>query len=206
MINIKKGTGLSLAQTDTVGLAKAGNGIVAGMLCYIDASGYVTKVVAENDNATIASKVVGFALNTQPNSTGGVGTDGADPANLGDGDVIASGKIGLILLDGGSIIETDQYSGALSTFTAGVKVYAAQGGETAGTISATSTATGKLIGICQGTRYLPARRAGSQAYIDYLPYNYDGTSANNSGAGTTITNSQTLQKTAGMVAVKLSAN
>ena len=196
MINIRKGTGLSLAQSDKVGLAKAGNAVVAGMLVYLDSSGYVTAVPAETNSATIASTILGFALNTQANT-------GADPAiYAGDGDVVSSGKIGMILLDGSSVIETDQYSGAITTFAVGTKVYAAATSETVGTITATSS-SGRLIGYVYDVRYLPARRAGSQAYINYLPYNYDGTSSLGSGAGTSITVTPTLQTTTAMVAVKL---
>lgn len=104
MINVRKGTHHSLLQTDFTGNAKTGEGVVAGMLVYKDTSGDIVKV-PKLDNATRGSAtnkinstaVIGFAI-----------------TNQAEGDAIASGKISVYALDGGSVIETDQYTG---TFT-----------------------------------------------------------------------------------------
>lgn len=169
------------------------------MLVYLNSSGQIIKVPEGTDLSGTGYLVLGFALNSQANS-------GSDPAaTAGDGDVISSGKIGMINLDGSSVIETDQFYGAASLWTIGKPVYCAASGEGNGFVSVTTTENHRTIGYVVGVRYLPARRAGSQAYINYLPYNYDGTSANAGGAGTSITTTDTLQTTTAMVAIKLAA-
>jgi hypothetical protein len=86
MINVRKGTAHSLQQSDVVGFTGC-NSIVAGMICSLQNDGVIYKGNESNSNYG----VIGFAIN-----------------NATDGDVIESGKIGLYLLDGNSIIETDQ--------------------------------------------------------------------------------------------------
>ena len=93
MINIKKGTAHSLQQSDKIGNAKSGEAVVAGMLVRIDSNGDVVKGVS----AQGVADTLGFAINNQT-----------------DGDVLESGKIGFILLDGNSVIETDQASSAIT--------------------------------------------------------------------------------------------
>lgn len=105
MINARKGNAHSLAQTDVVGSLKTGEAVVAGQLVQLNTSGEVVKV-PKLDNATRGSAtnkisttaLIGFAVRSQD-----------------DGDAIASGKLTFYALDGGSVIETDQFTG---TFTA----------------------------------------------------------------------------------------
>ena len=117
MINVKKGSAHSLQQTDKLGVVSGT--IIAGALVSFD---HATDVA----NATDASKIVGFAIN---NST--------------DSDVIGAGnKLGGYLLDGGSIIETDQFDAAIiKGDTIGVGT-----GGTAG--KAVVWTTGPVVGIC----------------------------------------------------------
>lgn len=82
MINILKGTGQTLQQSDHTVL-KGAHTIVAGMVIN-DAAGTA-------DLGASATLLSGFALN---NST--------------DSDVKASGRISILLLDGQSVVETDQ--------------------------------------------------------------------------------------------------
>ena len=89
MINIKKGAAHSLEQTDKTGNAKANEGVEAGMLVRVDSTGDVVKGPSSQSGAL--DELLGFAINNQT-----------------DGDVVESGKIGIYLLDGGSVIETDQ--------------------------------------------------------------------------------------------------
>lgn len=104
MVNVRKGTAHSLAQTDFVGNAKTGEAVEAGMLVQKDTSGDIVKV-AKLDNATRASAtnkvaksaIIGFAI-----------------TNQAEGDAIESGKIGVYALGTGSVIETNKFTG---TFT-----------------------------------------------------------------------------------------
>lgn len=117
MINVKKGNAHSLHQTDKLGVVSGV--ITAGALVSFD---HATDVA----NATNASKIVGFAIN---NST--------------DSDVIGAGnKLGGYLLDGGSIIETDQFDNAI---VKGDTIGIGTGG-TAG--KAVVYASGPVVGIC----------------------------------------------------------
>lgn len=117
MINVKKGNAHSLHQTDKLGVVSGV--ITAGALVSFD---HATDVA----NATNASKIVGFAIN-----------------NSDDSDVIGAGnKLGGYLLDGGSIIETDQFDNAIvKGDTIGVGT-----GATAG--KAVVHTTGVVVGIC----------------------------------------------------------
>lgn len=95
MINIRKGQAHSLLQTDRVGSVVASEGVIAGMVVKFDPTantnaGGIKKVASVSD-----AGLVGFALNNQ-----------------NDGDVYASGKLGYYLLDGDSVIETDQIQAA----------------------------------------------------------------------------------------------
>lgn len=105
MINKRKGNAHSLAQTDIIGAVKTGEGVVAGMLVQKNTNGEIVKV-AKLDNSTRGSAtnristtaLIGFAFVDQT-----------------DGDSIESGKLAAYALDGGSVIETDKFTG---TFTA----------------------------------------------------------------------------------------
>lgn len=104
MINIKKGTAHSLTQSDFVGLAKANEGVDAGMVVRIDSSGNMVKGPT---NAAAADDRLGLAITTQS-----------------QGDAIASGKISAYALDGNSVIGTDYVTGSLSSFAVGQRVSA----------------------------------------------------------------------------------
>jgi len=132
MINIKKGTGLTLAQTSKVGNAKAGEGIVAGMVVNFG-------ITSDDGNVlkgSSATTLVGLAINNQT-----------------DGDVIESGKIGVYLLDGASVVETDQSALTINStnYPVGSAVYAL----TSGLVTNVNTVA-KLIGTVEGIRDLPA--------------------------------------------------
>lgn len=169
MINVKKGSAHSLQQTDKVGLAKASEGVVAGMVCRINAS---NEVVKGSTDAAAADDLLGFAINNQT-----------------DGDVIESGKISLYLLDGSSVIETDQSTAAINTtnYVVGARVAAI-----AGTGMVRPWETGdRVIGYVEGVRDLPGNPSVSQAYLDL--------------AGNSKTKTQATQKMIKVVAIKLAA-
>jgi len=102
MINFKKGSALSLHQTNYV--APVGpESITAGMVVRISAAdGLAYRGFSNGSGGTITSglgnlasgAVYGIAINSSTS-----------------GDVIESGKIGIYALDGATVIETDQYTG-----------------------------------------------------------------------------------------------
>ena len=102
-INVRKGNAHSLAQTDFVGTLVTSEGVEAGHLVYKNATGGIEKL-EKLDNATRGSAtnlvadtvLLGFAVTTQA-----------------EGDAIESGKIGVYALDGGSVIETDKFTGTV---------------------------------------------------------------------------------------------
>lgn len=150
MINIKQGTALSLQQVNKVGLAglstTADYQILAGMVVGLS-SGTVAK-------ATTSILPLGFAIN-----------------DYRDGDVIASGKIGIYMLDGNSIIETDQSLVAITAanYPVGSAVYADLTGGN-GYVNNVVNTGGKIIGFVDGIRTLPAAApvdlTTSQTYVD----------------------------------------
>jgi hypothetical protein len=106
MINVRKGTAHSLAQTDFIGAAYTGEGVVAGMLVQKDTSGNV-RIITSASNFDTAHDVgqVGFAVTNQD-----------------EGDAIESGKIGVYGLDGDSVLETDQFTGTYTVADIGKSV------------------------------------------------------------------------------------
>lgn len=167
MINVKKGSAHSLQQTDKVGLTKASEGVVAGMVCRINAS---NEVVKGSTNAAATDDLLGFAINNQT-----------------DGDVIESGRIALYLLDGSSVIETDQSTAAINTtnYVVGARVAAiASTGMVRPWVSGD-----RVIGHVEGVRDLPSNVSVSQDYVDL--------------AGATKTRTQLTQKMTKVVAIKL---
>ncbi len=137
MINCRKGNAHSLAQSDVIGFAVASEGVVAGMICRIENISGVRSVKKGNKTATTnMDTLLGFAINNQT-----------------DGDVIESKKIGLYVLDGNSVIETDQVTGTIdeTTFPPGTRIRA----ELDGTVGAWTTGD-RLIGISEGVRALPS--------------------------------------------------
>ena len=156
MINIVKGTAHSLAQSDITGTvysAAATGQVTAGMCVGIDTSGYVLK-------ATSSVACLGFAIN-----------------NYTDGDVIESGKVGIYMLDGNSVIETDQYTVGTAAPAVGGLVYADVNGGTGKITDASSS--NKVIGTFLGAGSLPA--AEPSTLTPATTYTYTNR------AGTTIT-------------------
>ncbi len=132
MINIKKGTGHSLSQSDKIGDAKANEGVVAGMLVRYTSSGEIEKGVTSQG----VDNLLGFAINSQT-----------------DGDSIASGKIGMYVLDGNTVVETDQFTGVIADYVVGARI----GGD-AETGDVKPWASGdRVIGYVEGSRTLPSQ-------------------------------------------------
>lgn len=128
MINVRKGNAHSLAQTDFTGNAKTSEGVVAGMLVAKDTSGDIVKLTTLTTAAEAGQ--VGFAL-----------------TNQNEGDSIESGKVSAYALDGGSVIETDQFTGTYTIADIGKAVVA--DGSSAGQVKAVahgSVSTSRVLG------------------------------------------------------------
>lgn len=166
MINIKKGTAHSLSQSDLVGKAKAAEAVVAGMLVHIDSSGDIIKGVTSQGVAD----TLGFAINNQT-----------------DGDVIESGKIGYLLLDGNSVIETDQAAATInaSNYPVGTRL---AGDTTTGLVKAWASGD-RVIGYVEGIRSLPVEASLTQNYKDRN--------------GNTLTNTSYQPTTKALLGIKL---
>jgi len=135
-INFKKGSALSLAQTDKV-VATTGATIVAGQVVRVaNVNGVVEALAGASASPAPASDLLGFAIN-----------------NTTDGDVIAAGKIGVFLLDGSSVVETDQAAATinLTNYPIGTTLTA----DTAGNVKVAGNGD-KVIGQVEGVRNLPA--------------------------------------------------
>lgn len=153
MINFKKGTGHSLAQSDKIGKAKLNEGVVSGMLVELNTSGETVKVATNpgSDSAWANAKLLGFAINSQT-----------------DGDVIQSGKIGFLSLDGNSVIETDQTDVEITAvnYPIGASIVT---GATSGKVRVGSAANdGRIIGNVEGIRNLPGVVNGVQKNVALL--------------------------------------
>jgi len=134
-INFKKGPALSLGQSDKV--AAASGNIVAGQVVRVRSNGGVVEALAgASASPAPSSDLLGFAIN---DST--------------DGDVIASGKVGVFLLDGITVLETDQTDAAinLTNYPIGSRLTATTGG-----LVKVAGATDYVIGQVEGVRNLPA--------------------------------------------------
>ena len=134
-INFKKGPALTLGQTDKVAPVDAGSGIIAGNVVRIHAT--TGKATLGSSASTSTSDLLGFAINTAT-----------------DGDVLESGKLGVFLLDGSSVVELDSacVTGTInnSTFNNGAPVAAG----TDGKVKAAS-GSDRVIGYVEGIRSLP---------------------------------------------------
>lgn len=149
MIQVKKGTAHSMAQSDRVGPVVANEGVVAGMLVIYDttantATGGIKKATSTNvgGGAALGTVLCGFALRNQS-----------------DGDVVESGKLGFYQLDGNSVIGTDQYTNtSVSTSDIGKRVVTSATAGKVTVIDATATfATGvRIVGIVDNVRSVPS--------------------------------------------------
>lgn len=167
MINIKKGTAHTLQQSDKLALAKANEAVVSGMLVHVDSTtGEAVKGVTSQGVAD----VLGFAINNQS-----------------DADVLESGKIGIILLDGNSVIETDQTSAAINTSNYPVGTRLA-GDLATGTVKAWASGD-RVIGYVEGIRSLPVEAQLTQNYKDRN--------------GNTLTNTSYQPSTKALLGIKL---
>lgn len=141
MINIRKGQAHSLQQSARVGATVASEGVVAGMLVKYDPTansnaGGIKKVSSATD-----AGLLGFAVNNQT-----------------DGDVIASGKLGLYMLDGASVVESDQIqtSPTVAATVAAIGNFVIPS-TTAGKFNiVTSVTTERVIGKVYDVRTLPS--------------------------------------------------
>lgn len=146
MINVKKGAAKSLQQTDLLGPIVAGQAVVAGMICRMDAT---TNDVRKGG---VATDLFGFAIQNQT-----------------DGDVIDSGKMSLYALDGGSIIETDQSAITinLTNYPLGTPIYPTTGNT--GTVTSANTVN-KQVGVSAGVRNYPSvGTSGGFSYWTTIP-------------------------------------
>lgn len=125
MINARKGNAHSLAQTDFTGSLKTDEGVIAGQLVRKNATGQIEKVPASGTSALTEVSLVGFAV-----------------TNQNEGDAIESKKIGVYALDGGSVIETDQFEGTV--VAADVGKYVVQG-VAAGKVKVVATVTTEVV-------------------------------------------------------------
>lgn len=157
MINARKGNAHSLAQTDVVGNTKASENVVSGMLVQLDTSGDVVKV-AKLDNATrgsatnkiSTSALVGFAY-----------------TDYLHGDTIASGKTAFYALDGGSVIETDKYTGTFTVADIGKPVVQDGNAGTNGYVTVVAAGTTeRILGVVYGA---PRTHYVGQTPVTLLP-------------------------------------
>lgn len=144
MINIKKGTAHTLQQSDRRGRVRPGENIVAGMLVNVNLAGEAIRGLAANGGA---DGLHGFALNGQT-----------------DGDVIESGSIGVLLLDGNSVIETDQVTGTINPANFPIGASVSVDGVT-GRVKI-GAAGEQSVGAVEGIRQLPHSAVLSQNYVD----------------------------------------
>ena len=170
MINLKKGPAHSLLQTDKVGNAKSGEAVVAGYVVRLDSSGDIVKGPT---NAAAADDMLGFALNNQT-----------------DGDVVNSGTIAYLLLDGASVVEVDQacVQGTInaSNFVTGARVAADP--SNLGKVRPWESGD-RVLGYVEGIRNLPSASSVSQNYKNV--------------AGTTKTNTSNVQQSVAFLGIKL---
>lgn len=137
MINIKKGTAYTLSQSDFTGSAKDSEGVLEGMLIRKEDGGDIVKggaAASATPGDAVNAARYGFALHNQSR-----------------GDVISSGKVGAIGLDGNSVIETDQFEGVIGDYQIGESVIPSATGT--GKVRPSVT-NGKALGIVEGNRSL----------------------------------------------------
>lgn len=136
-INFKKGPALTLGQTDKVAKTVAGENIEAGHVVRLVTNGSVVEAhKGASASPAPADELLGFAINNQT-----------------DGDVIESGKLGVYLLDGATVVETDKTDSTINhtNYPLGAAVTAA----TDGTVSVAGEGD-KVIGTVEGIRSLPS--------------------------------------------------
>jgi hypothetical protein len=220
MINVKKGPAHSLGQSDLRGAITSNTGtVIAGALCYLANGTTYNSITPAAGSVALAGGAAAVSA-----TQGCPGIRGFAINSITDGDVIESGKLALYLLDGQSIIETDQvdYTGDSGTLTAttypiGTPLYQSQ--TAAGKVSKLTSGTpGPVIGYVEGIRYLQLSQpgatnasAGTQSYTsatEAAAYN----AANASGAtnfpvytATTGTASFKPQTNVAVLAIKLAS-
>ena len=176
MFNVKKGVGLTLAQSDVARplTASTPGYVLAGMLCRVITAGTISLGLTGASTYGVGD-LVGFAIN-----------------NYTDGDVIESGKLGLFMLDGGSVVETDKVTGTINATN--YPIGAALSGGTDGNValaSSINSGTNKIIGWVEGIRTLPSTDAITQSWV-----NRDGV---------TLSKTSTEQKFVSVLGIKLNA-
>lgn len=173
MINFKKGNGHSLKQTDKIGKAKSGEAVLAGMVVHIDTNGDIIK------GGAATTDLLGFAVNSQT-----------------DGDVLESGKIGYVLPDGSTVIETDQVkivTGSIinaTDYPVGQAVTYGTSGDL-GLVKPGTVGTDRILGYVEGIRDFPWTASVTQSYKDV--------------AGNSKSNVVTTQKNIKVLGIKLNA-
>jgi predicted RecA/RadA family phage recombinase len=169
-LNIKKGIAHSLQQSDKLGNAKAGEAVVAGMLVHIDSNGDIIKGVSGSSGTFAVGDLVGFAIQNQT-----------------DGDVIESGKLGYYVIDGNSVLETDQAAATINAANYPVGT-ALTGNGVTGAVK-TAAAGDRVIGYVEGIRTLPVEASLTQNYQNV--------------AGATKTNTSFQPSTKAFLGIKL---
>jgi hypothetical protein len=135
MINFKYGIGFSLLQVNSLGLVDPANPVTAGMVAYIDSS---TGMIEPGVPASNAAVLPGFAFNSST-----------------DSDVLSCGKIGLLILDGNTVVETDQADSIISegNYPDGTPLHTTA----AGLVTTSTSYSTRVIGYAAGVRQLPGR-------------------------------------------------
>ena len=147
MINYKHGNIQNLHQLNSLGFVKASENVVAGMVVSLDST------TGEVVRGAPADKLAGFAMNTQPIDITVVSptvfTDNESPIT-GDGDVIATGKIG-IFHSNEAVVETNVSAVTITAgnYPVGAPVYAAVGASV-GYITNSSASSARKIGTVYG--------------------------------------------------------
>ena len=136
MINFKKGPALSLGQVDKVA-KPATTTIEAGHVVRIGNNGSVVEATL-GASATPNDDLLGFAIH-----------------NATNGDVIESGKLGVYLLDGATVLETDKTELAINATNYPIGTPLKADGVT-GNVKSGVPGTDRIIGYVERIRNLPS--------------------------------------------------
>lgn len=150
MIIAKKGSAHSLRQSDKVAPVAAGVTVTAGQIVSFTSTGTIT-LGADSD------KLAGFAINNSTD-TDAIGAGKTDPATG-----VVAPLVGVYLLDGNSVIETDQVVETITLANVGAPIYASQ--LVPGKLTLTAPGTKPLqVGRIEGIRSVPNTVIGSSGY------------------------------------------